>query len=133
MLLPRSEPWRRRLVPLNSDAVWVELSGELVVCRLRGVLSAEDIELARQQVLLLLQETDRKRVLYDTLEMTAPDLGLIEAQRGVSGELRAKGAKIAILVPNTKIAYLSRLAFGEGDYRVVYGDLAEAVRWLLEA
>jgi hypothetical protein len=27
-------------------------------------------------------------------------------------------------------ASLARLAFGQGDYRVIYNDLAEAVAWL---
>lgn len=119
-------------MPLDADRVWVELSGELIVCRLRGDLSEEDISMARQQVLHLLQESSRHRVLYDALEMAPPDLDLVQFQRSVSGELHAKGVKIAILVPSTKIAYLSRLAFGEGDYRVVYDDLGEAVQWLLK-
>ena len=38
----------------------------------------------------------------------------------------------AIVVPNTRLAYLARLAFGEGDYRVFYSDIAAAVVWLSE-
>jgi hypothetical protein len=36
-------------------------------------------------------------------------------------------------VPDTKLAYLARLAFGDGDYRVFYDDRAAAVRWLTDA
>jgi hypothetical protein len=39
----------------------------------------------------------------------------------------------AILVPDTRLAYMSRIAFGEfgeGEYRVFYNDLAQAIRWL---
>src|SRR5690606_23002279 len=38
----------------------------------------------------------------------------------------------AIVVPNSKLAYLARLAFGEGDYRVFYNDVVAAVKWLSE-
>jgi hypothetical protein len=41
----------------------------------------------------------------------------------------------AILVPNTRIAYLARIAFGqfgEGAYRVFYNDMAQAILWLEE-
>ena len=31
---------------------------------------------------------------------------------------------------NTRIGFLARLAFGEGDYRVFYDDIAAATRWL---
>jgi hypothetical protein len=34
------------------------------------------------------------------------------------------------VVPTAKLAYLARLAFGEGDYRVFYNDIAAALKWL---
>jgi hypothetical protein len=37
------------------------------------------------------------------------------------------------VVSNTKLAYLARLAFGEGDYRVFYSDMTGAIKWLSEA
>ena len=40
--------------------------------------------------------------------------------------------KRAIVVPDSKLAYLARLAFGEGDYRVFYDDIVGAVRWLTD-
>ena len=32
--------------------------------------------------------------------------------------------------PGSSAAYLARLAFGEGDYRVFYNDMIAAVQWL---
>jgi hypothetical protein len=32
-----------------------------------------------------------------------------------------------------ELAYLARLAFGEGDYRVFHNDIAAAVKWLIDA
>jgi hypothetical protein len=36
----------------------------------------------------------------------------------------------ALVVPNSKLAFLARIAFGEGDYRVFYNDRVAAVKWL---
>jgi hypothetical protein len=39
----------------------------------------------------------------------------------------------AVLVPNTRLAFLARIAFGqfgEGDYRIFYNDLTQALQWL---
>lgn len=110
--------------------MWVGLSGDLIVARLRGSLTEEEVSAAQQQVLLLLDETGRSRVLYDVLEMEPPSINLTLVQRENSEQLHRKGVRIAILVPDTRTAFLARLAFGQGDYRVVYNDLAEAVGWL---
>ncbi len=36
----------------------------------------------------------------------------------------------AVVVPNTKLAYLARIAFGEADCRVFYNDMVSATNWL---
>lgn len=35
-----------------------------------------------------------------------------------------------IVVPNSKLAYMARLAFGHGTYRVFYNDMMAAIHWL---
>jgi hypothetical protein len=37
------------------------------------------------------------------------------------------------VVPNSRLAFLARLAFGEGDYKVFYNDMVAAIRRLSEA
>lgn len=113
-----------------KQGIWVELSGGIIVARLRGALSVEDVSELQAQVMLLLSESGRSRVLYDALEMEPPSVDLTLAQQPNSNQLRKRGVRAALLVPNTRLAYIARLAFGEGDFRVVYNDLAEAVRWL---
>lgn len=118
---------------LSSTAeqrTWVGLSGDLIVARVRGSLTEEEVAIAQQQVLLLLDQTQSSQVLYDVLEMEPPSINLTLAQREHSDQLYRKGVRIAILVPDTRTAFLARLAFGQGDYRVIYNDLAEAVAWL---
>ena len=115
-----------------ENRVWVEISGDLIVARLRGSITEQDVADAQPQVLLLLAETNRSRVLYDVLELEPPSVDLTLAQRENSDQLYRKGVRIAILVPNTRSAYLARLAFGQGDYHVIYNDLAQAVTWLMQ-
>jgi hypothetical protein len=115
-----------------EQRTWVGLSGDIVVARVRGSLTKEEVTSAQEQVLLLLDQTKRSRVLYDVLEMEPPSINLTLAQREHSDQLYRKGVRIAILVPDTRTAYLARLAFGQGDYRVIYDDLAEALAWLAD-
>lgn len=121
----------RQTLPATAEQrTWVGLSGDLIVARLRGSLTEEEVSAAQQQVLHLLDETGRSRVLYDVLEMEPPSINLTLVQRENSEQLHRKGVRIAILVPDTRTAFLARLAFGQGDYRVIYDDLAEALGWL---
>jgi hypothetical protein len=69
-------------------------------------------------------------VLYDTLEMLPPPVDVPLLQRELDEELGDVRLRRAIVVPNSRLAYLARLAFGEGDYRVFYNDIVEAIRWL---
>jgi hypothetical protein len=69
-------------------------------------------------------------VLYDALEMTPPPVDVPWAQRELDAQLGGVRLRRAIVVPDSKLAFLARLAFGDGDYRVFYDDRVAAVRWL---
>lgn len=112
--------------------VWVELVGDLVVARVRGEPTARLLQECQDQVLFLVRDAGRGRVLYDTLEMEAPPVDVPWAQRELDESLGAVQLRRAIVVPNSRLAYLARLAFGEGDYRVFYNDIIAAVKWLSE-
>ena len=115
-----------------SDQLWVELVGDLVIARLRGEPNAELLRECQKQVLFLAKDAERVKVLYDALEMLPPPVDVPWAQRALDESLGSQRLKRAIVVPNSKLAYLARLAFGEGDYRVFYNDMVAAVRWLSE-
>jgi len=51
-------------------------------------------------------------------------------QRRLDESLPGLRLRRAIVVPNTRLAYLARLAFGEGDYRVFYNDITAAITLL---
>jgi hypothetical protein len=118
----------------SPGQLWVELVGELVIARLRGEPTAELLRQCQEQVLFLVRDAGRGKILYDTLEMLAPPVDVPWAQRELDETLgNTVQLRRAIVVPNSRLAYLARLAFGEGDYRVFYNDMIGAVQWLSEA
>lgn len=110
---------------------WVELKSSMIIARMRGSVTEAEIEAVQQQIVQLLTDTDVRRVLYDGLEMDPPTVELTLAQQGLAAEFHKRGAKIALLVPSARIAYLARIAFGAGEHRVFYDDLAAATAWLI--
>ena len=113
--------------------IWVELVGDLVIARVRGEPTEQLLEELQKKILFLAQDAGRARVLYDTLEMDAAPPDVPWAQRALDEKLGSLKLKRAIVVPNSRLAYLARIAFGEGDYRVFYNDMVAAVKWLSEA
>lgn len=110
--------------------VWVELVGDLVIARVRGEPTEEMLRQCQDEVLFLVQDAGRGKVLYDTLEMESPPVDVPWTQRELDEKLGAIKLRRAIVVPNSRLAYLARLAFGDGDYRVFYNDIVAAVNWL---
>jgi hypothetical protein len=110
--------------------LWVELVGNLVVARVRGEPTVELLRRCQEQVLFLVRDAGRGKVLYDTLEMLPPPVDVPLLQRELDEKLGDVRLRRAIVVPNSRLAYLARLAFGEGDYRVFYNDIVDAIRWL---
>lgn len=116
---------------MSEGEAWVGLEGDVVVARVRGEPTEALLRRTQEHVLRLAADAGG-RVLYDALEMTAPPVDVPWSQRRLDDQLGAIRLRRAIVVPDTKLAYLARLAFGEGDYRVFYDDRMAAVRWLIE-
>jgi hypothetical protein len=110
----------------------VEREGDLVVARLRGEPTEALLRSIQERVLQLVGE-GHGRVLYDAMDMRAPPVDVPWSQRQLDDALGAVRLKRAILVPDSKLAFLARLAFGDGHYRVFYDDRTAAVRWLTAA
>lgn len=122
---------------MNRQQLWVEPVGGIIIARIRGECTEEILRECQDRVRILAKETQQARVLYDALEMDEPSIELVVLQGKMDMEttklLDTVPSRKAILVPNTRIAYLARLAFGqfgEGSYRVFYNDLAQAILWL---
>jgi len=114
----------------SESASWVELVGDVIVARLRGNASEELLRKVQEEVLRLAVTSGRWRVLLDVLEMNPPAVELMSIQRKLDEDQRARRLRRAIVVPDSRHAYLARLAFGEGNYRVFYNDMVGAVKWL---
>jgi hypothetical protein len=114
------------------DQLWVELVGDLIVARVRGEPTQALLRECQDQVVFLVRDAGRGKVLYDALEMTPPPVEVTLLQRELDEGLAGIHLRRAIVVPNSRLAYLARLAFGEGDYRVFYNDIVTAVQWLSE-
>jgi hypothetical protein len=110
--------------------LWVELVGDLIIARLRGEPSEELLRECQKQVLFLAKDAQRVKVLCDALEMLPPPVDVPWSQRALDESIEPMRLKRAIVVPNSKLAYLARLAFGEGNYRVFYNDMMAAIKWL---
>ena len=117
---------------MSNGQAWVELVGELVLARVRGEPTELLLRETQEQVLALVRDAERGKVLYDTLEMTPPPVDVPWSQRKLDETLGLIRLKRAIVVPNSRLAYLARLAFGEGDYKVFYNDMEAAITWLGE-
>ena len=122
---------------MRDERIWVEPVGSVIVARIRGHVTAELLKECEDRVLELARETQHVRVLYDGLELEAPEMEVVLFQQQLEivkrAHLRSASLRTALLVPNTRIAYLARIAFGhagESNYRVFYNDLGAALKWL---
>ena len=116
-----------------NKQLWIEPVGNLIIARVRGTPTEDLLVECHHRVLDLVKETQQGRVLYDALEMDPPPVEVPLAQQKLDQELGDIKLRRAIVVPNTRLAYLARLAFGEGDYRVFYNDMIAAIQWLSQS
>jgi tRNA nucleotidyltransferase/poly(A) polymerase len=124
---------------MPNTQLWIEPLGHVIVARLRGELRESMLEETHKRVVQLLQDTGYTRVLYDGLEIEGPNVEHALLQEKLDKEARQlffdRPVRKAILVANTRLAYFARIAFGqfgEGEYRVFYNDLSQALQWLEE-
>ena len=113
-----------------NEQRWVEAVGDLIIARLRGVPNEAVLHACQEQVLQLAGDLGHGRVLYDVLEMIAPPAEVTFVQQHLDARLGGIRLRRAIVVPNSRLAYLARIAFGDGDYRVFYNDMTAAIEWL---
>ena len=113
--------------------LWIEPVGQIIIARMRGLPDESLLKECQERILGLVKDTRRGLILHDCLEMETPQVEVPVSQWQLDREAGAVQLRRAVVVPNTRLAYLARLAFGEGDVRVFYNDMAGAVAWLTEA
>lgn len=112
-----------------NENLWVGLNDHMIIARLRGVPTYDLLRECQQRVIEIVRSSSNRCVLYDALEMLPPPIDVVWSQRELDEHLSVSLHR-AIVVPNTRIAYLARIAFGSGDYMVFYNDMTAAIRWL---
>ncbi len=111
--------------------LWIEPVGDIIIARIRGVPTEELLKQCQDRILTLVKDTRKGRILHDCLEMETPDIQVPISQWSLDKDLGDIELRRAVVVPNTKLAYLARLAFGEADCRVFYNEMASAIGWLM--
>lgn len=104
--------------------------GGVLIARMRGEPDQKLLQDCQSRILELVKDTRQGLILHDCLEMETPQVEVPVSQWKLDQEIGSIHLKRAVVVPNTRLAYLARLAFGEGDVRVFYNDMAAALSWL---
>jgi hypothetical protein len=112
------------------DQLWIEPVGNIIIARIRGVPNEDLLKECQERILSLVHDTQRGRILHDCLEMEAPAVEVPVSQWRLDKDIGNVRLRRAVVVPNTKLAYLARLAFGETDCKVFYNDMTAALNWL---
>ena len=113
-----------------KDQLWIEPVGGVIIARMRGVPTEALLKECQERILNLVKDTEQGLILHDCLEMETPQVEVPIAQWKLDEQVSSVHLRRAVVVPNTRLAYLARLAFGEGDVKVFYNDMAAALAWL---
>ncbi len=114
----------------KTGELHVQEIGQIIVARISGDLSASMVMALGQEIKRIAQETGLNRVLINGLEMNPPQIEIPILQWQLNAEQVELKLRRAIVVRDSRMAYLARLAFGEAEHRVFYEDLAGAMSWL---
>lgn len=112
--------------------VEVKRDGFIITVTLIGWITEALTELVQRQLEAELMQSSSSSILYDGLYMNDPSLTLVFLMKSFHERLNGRISKSAIVVPGYRLAFLSRLAFGQDEhkYRVFYNDREEALAWL---
>lgn len=112
--------------------VEVKRHGSIITVTLIGWITETLTTIVQTELERELLQPGNSYVLYDGLYMNDPSLTLVFLMQSFHQRLKERIVKSAIVVPGYRLAFLSRLAFGqdENKYRVFYNDRDEALGWL---
>jgi hypothetical protein len=113
-----------------DSQLWIEPVGGVIIARMRGTPTETLLKECQERILALVRDTEKGSILHDCLEMESPQIEVPVSQWKLDQQVSSVHLRRAVVVPNTRLAYLARLAFGEGDVRVFYNDMAAAFAWL---
>ena len=115
-----------------TEQLWIEPVGKIIIARIRGVPTEALLKECQERIILLVKDVGHGLILHDGLEMEPPPIEVPVFQWKLDQQIGSIRLRRAVVVSNTRMAYLGRIAFGEGDCRVFYNDMAAALTWLTE-
>lgn len=115
-----------------NNQLWIEPVGNVIIARMRGLPTQELLRECQDRILSIVSDTNKGLILHDCLEMQTPQVEVPISQWKLDESMKGLAIKRAVVVPNSQLAYMARLAFSEGDVRVFYNDIAAALGWLTE-
>ena len=95
-----------------KDQLWIEPVGGVIIARMRGVPTEALLKECQERILNLVKDTEQGLILHDCLEMETPQVEVPIAQWKLDEQVSSVHLRRAVVVPNTRLAYLARLAFG---------------------
>jgi len=113
-----------------ESRLWIEPVGKIIIARMRGMPTESLLKECQDRILNLVEDTQHGLILHDCLEMDTPQVDVPISQWKLDQQVGSTRLRRAVVVPNTKLAYLARLAFGETDAKIFYNDMPAALAWL---
>ena len=102
--------------------------GQYVVVRvLGGPTTAVALAEGHAELLTLVRSSGHTSILYDLRELDVQSAKALLQQEREASDLRLRRA---VVVSNTSVGYLARLAFSADECGVFFGDYESAVRYL---
>lgn len=111
----------------------IEVMDGLIIARIVGEPTTDFFHDAIMRLKQVVKDTGIRKVLYDMLATDAPYMDVILHGTRTAVETPGKPLQRAVVVPNSKLAYMTRIIFGEVNCRIFYRDMEAAIEWLRAA
>jgi hypothetical protein len=93
---------RRVAIETMKGQAWIELVGDIIIAGSRGEPTEDLLRGMEDQVLFLVRDAGRGRVLYDTSEMDSPSVEITLSQRAFCMHAGSIKLRRAIVVLNSR-------------------------------
>jgi hypothetical protein len=114
------------------EQVSLEIRDSVVVAGVTGEITEDIVRHRHASTVASARDSGFKSVLFDVRLAVPPTAEVSESQRKLNPELSALGFRLAIVVQNTRMAYLARQTFFGLEHRIFYDDVDAAISWLTE-
>jgi hypothetical protein len=113
--------------------LYVEVKDGLIIARIVGEPTFDFFGDCIARLKQVVKDTGIRKILYDLLSTDTPYMTVILHGTKTAIETPGKPLLRAVVVPNTKLSYMTRIIFGEENCRVFYQDMDGALEWLKAA